>query len=168
MCDQGRRYRSCIESLCPNTGDLESAMTGPIRSCRRRFLKTGVATAAAVVLPASSLTNGAPAIIASDADRPQALQGLHFGDPSNGSVVVWSRSDRPARMLVEWSYDEQFHDVNRIRGPHALDITDFTVRQDIEGLEAGAEVFVRVSFQSLDNSRVVGEPGTGRFKFGRA
>ena len=96
-------------------------------------------------------------------ERPQALQGLQFGDPGNGSVVVWSRSDRPARMLVEWSYDEQFQEVRRLVGPHALETTDFTARQDLEGLEPGSEVFVRVSFQSLDNARAIGEPVTGRF-----
>lgn len=138
-------------------------MSESIPSSRRRFLKASVATAAGVVLPGWTLRKGAPAIIAADNERPQALQGLHFGDPSNGSVVVWSRSDRPARMLVEWSYDEQFRAVRRLVGPHALDTTDFTARQDLEGLEAGSEVFVRVSFQSLTSARAIGEPVTGRF-----
>jgi alkaline phosphatase D len=138
-------------------------MSESIPTSRRRFLKAGVATAAGVVLPGWTLTKGAPAIIAADNERPKALQGLHFGDPSNGSVVVWSRSDRPARMLVEWSYDEQFRQLRRLVGPHALETTDFTARQDLEGLEAGSEVFVRVSFQSLTSARAIGEPVTGRF-----
>jgi len=128
---------------------------------RRRFLKAGIATAGAL-LPGWTLTKGAPAIVAAESERPQPLQGLHFGDPADGSVVVWSRSDRAARMLVEWSYDEQFHEVHRIVGPHALDTTDFTARQALEGLEAGSDVFVRVSFQSLNTARAVGEPVTGR------
>jgi alkaline phosphatase D len=121
-----------------------------------------VTTAAGLVLPGWTLMKGAPAIIASESDRPQALQGVQFGDPGNGSVMVWSRSDRDARMLVEWSYDEQFRQVRRIVGPHALDTTDFTARQDLEGLEAGSEVFVRVSFQSLNSARAISEPVTGR------
>jgi len=129
---------------------------------RRRFLQTGVVTAAGVVLPQWTFAKGAPAIITSNAERPQALQGLQFGDPSNGSVVVWSRSDRPSRMLVDLSYDEQFNEAARIIGPYALDTSDFTARQDVTGLEAGSEVFVRVSFQSLDNERAIGEPVTGR------
>src|SRR5262249_28122130 len=72
-------------------------------------------------------------------------------------------SDRSARMFVEWSYDEQFREVHRIRGPHALEATDFTARQAIEGLEPGSDVFVRVSFQSLTNERVIGAPVAGRF-----
>jgi len=132
-------------------------------SSRRRFLKASAATAAGVMLPKWTFTKGAPAIIAAESERPQALQGLSLGDPSNGSIVVWSRSDRPARMLVEWSLDEQFRQVQRIRGPYALEVTDFTARQSIEGLEAGSDVFVRVSFQSLNNDRAVGEPVTGHF-----
>src|SRR5262245_20422282 len=141
----------------------ERVMRKSSRSSRRKFLKAGVATAAGVVLPHWTFSGGAPAIIAAEEDRPQALQGLQLGDPSDGSVVVWSRSDRPARMLVEWSSDQQFREVHRIRGPHALDTTDFTARQDIVGLEPDAEVFVRVSFQSLTNARAIGEPVIGRF-----
>jgi alkaline phosphatase D len=138
-------------------------MSESIPSSRRRFLKAGVVTVAGVVLPRWTLARGAPAIIASGNERPQALQGLHFGDPSDGSVVVWSRSDRDARMLVEWSYDEQFRELYRLSGPHALETTDFTARQALEGLEAGRDVFVRVSFQSLNNTRALSEPVTGRF-----
>src|SRR5262245_2574663 len=130
---------------------------------RRAFLKAGAATAAGIALPAWSVTKGAPAIIAAESDRPQALQGLHFADPNDGSVVVWSRSDRAARMLVEWSHDEMFRDVTRVRGPHALETTDFTARQAIDGLEPGSDVFVRVSFQSLTNDRAIGAPVMGRF-----
>ena len=127
----------------------------------RLRLKAGAVTAAAAMLP-DWARKGAPAIIVSAAERPQALQGLHFGDPHDGASVVWSRSDRPARMLVEWSYDEQFNESQRIVGPHALDVTDFTARQDLTGLEPGSEVFVRVTFQGLDNDRAISEPVTGR------
>jgi alkaline phosphatase D len=132
-------------------------------SSRRLFLRAGVSTLAGVVLPRRTVAQGAPAITAADSERPRTSQGLHFGDPSNGSVVVWSRSDRPARMLIEWSYDERFQDVYRMMGPYALETSDFTARQDVAGLKAGSEVFVRVSFQSLTNARAVGEPVIGRF-----
>jgi phosphodiesterase/alkaline phosphatase D-like protein len=91
-------------------------MSQSMPSSRRRFLQASAATVAGVVLPGWTVAKGAPAIITSDAERPQALQGLQLGDPSNGSVIVWSRSDRPARMLVDWSYDEQFNEATRIVG----------------------------------------------------
>ena len=77
-------------------------MSGKVSSSRRRLLKAGLTVAAGAVLPAWSVTKGAPAIIAAENERPQALQGLQLGDPSDGSIVVWSRSDRAARMLVDW------------------------------------------------------------------
>src|SRR5262249_46963688 len=141
--------RRCVESLPMN------------HSSRRSFLKTTVTTAAGLALP--SWAGAAPAIITAEQERPQALQGLTFGDPGNGSVVVWSRSDRSARMLVEWSYDERFRDVKRIVGPYALEATDFTARQGLKGLDAGCDVFVRVSFQSLNNDRAKSAPVIGRF-----
>jgi alkaline phosphatase D len=138
-------------------------MSRRIPSSRRQFLKTSMAAAAGIALPVSSIAKGAPAIVIADAERPQALQGLQLGDPSNGSVIVWSRSDRPARMLVEWSSDEQFNDAQRIVGPYALKTSDFTARQAIEGLKAGSDVFVRVTFRSLNNDRALSEPVTGSF-----
>jgi alkaline phosphatase D len=136
-------------------------MSRQIVTSRREFLKVSAAvTAAGVVLPQWT---GAPAIVTAQSGRPQALQGLHFGDPGNGSAVVWSRSDRPARMLVDWSYDESFAKAWRVVGPHALDGSDFTTRQSLEGLEAGRDVFVRVVFESLDNARATSEPVLGHF-----
>jgi alkaline phosphatase D len=131
---------------------------------RRGILQAGAATAGSVLLPHWASAQGAPAVVPADSTRPQALQGLQFGDPVGGSAIVWSRSDRAARMIVEWSYDEQFRDARRIVGAYALEGSDFTVRQDLSGLAADRDVFVRVSFQGLDNARAMSEPVLGRFK----
>ncbi len=130
---------------------------------RRGFLQVGAVSLGGVAVPSWAVAQGAPAIITSDSERPLALQGLQLGDPKAGAVMVWSRSDRPARMIVELSLDEQFRNARRIVGPHALETGDFTVRQDLTGLPGGREVFVRVSFQGLDNSRALSEPVVGRF-----
>jgi alkaline phosphatase D len=129
-------------------------MTQSLFPNRRRFLQFGTAAA-------SSLA--APALIAADASRPVAAQGLQFGDPVDGSVLVWSRSDRAARLLVDWSLDRSFAQSTRIVGAYALPDSDFTVRQDLAGLPDDREVFVRVSFQSLANDRALSEPVLGRF-----
>jgi alkaline phosphatase D len=136
-------------------------MTDPIH--RRRFFQTTSATAAGLVLPAWAGAQGAPGVIASDATRPQALQGLQFGDPRDSAVIVWSRADRPSRMIVEWSHDESMRQATRIVGPYALETSDYTARQDITGFEPGQPVFVRVSFQGLDNTRSLSAPVLGRF-----
>jgi alkaline phosphatase D len=133
------------------------------RTDRRQFIQlTGAALGAATV-PSWAVAQSSAAIVASDATRPSALQGVQFGDPSRGSVLAWSRSDRPARMIVEWSLDARFLQPTRLVGPYALEGSDFTGRQDIAGLPENREVFVRVMFQSLTNARSMSEPVTGRF-----
>lgn len=122
---------------------------------RRLFLQGSTAALASLA---------APALIAADGARPVAAQGLQFGDPARDRLMVWSRSDRPARMIVEWSTDERFANATKIIGPYALEASDFTARQDLVGLPAGREVFVRVSFQGLDNARAMSEPVTGRVR----
>ena len=135
--------------------------TLPLRG-RRRFLQLGSTALTGAVLPGWAAAQGAPALISAEGSRPRALQGVQFGDPTEGSVLVWSRSDRPARMLVEWSLDRNFHQAHKLVGPYALQEGDFTVRQDLEGLPGDREVFVRVSFQALDSARTLSEPVVGR------
>jgi alkaline phosphatase D len=130
---------------------------------RRRFIQIGSAALGASVLPQWAAAQAAPALVPLDASRPNALQGLQFGDPSRGSVLVWSRSDRPSRMVVEWSLDAQFTQATRIVGPYAMEDSDYTAKQDISGLPSNREVFVRVSFQSLANARAMSEAVAGRF-----
>lgn len=125
------------------------------RTDRRQFIQLGGAALGAATLPRWAVAQSSPAIVASDATRPAALQGVQFGDPSRGSVLAWSRSDRPARMIVEWSLDARFLQPTRLVGPYALEGTDFTARQDISGLPENREVFVRVMFQSLTSARAV-------------
>ena len=130
---------------------------------RRRLLQLGAAAVGTAALPRWAAAQGAPAVVTSDAVRPVAAQGMQFGDPSEGSVMVWSRSDRAARMQVEWSTDELFRQAQRVVGPYALESTDFSTRLDLTGLPEGREVFVRVAYQGLDSSRAIGEAVTGRF-----
>ena len=138
-------------------------LTDDTSHARRRFLHGTAAATGALVLPSWAAAQQAPGLIVSDTVRPVAAQGLQFGDPHDGAVMVWSRSDRPARMVVEYAFDEAFRHARRVVGAHALEVTDFTARQDLAGLPEGREVFVRVSFESLDNARAVSEPVLGRF-----
>jgi alkaline phosphatase D len=106
----------------------------------------------------------APAAIVSDAERPLASWGLQTGDVSPEGAIVWSRSDRPARFFVEWAYDPAFKRSTLVRGPHALETTDYTARVDLGNLAAGTDVFVRTYFESLDTSGARSEPVLGRFR----
>ena len=78
--------------------------------------------------------------------------------------MIWSRSDRPARMVVEWSTTESFRDPKRILGSHALEATGLTARIDLRDLPADQRVFYRVLFQSLADGKTLSEPATGHFR----
>src|SRR5215213_7484167 len=96
--------------------------------------------------------------------RPVAKWGTQVGDVAPGRAIIWSRSDRPARMIVEWSTTEAFRDPKRVLGSHAIEVTDLTARIDLRDLPAGQDVFYRVFFQSLSDGRTLSEPASGHFR----
>lgn len=96
--------------------------------------------------------------------RPQAKWGAQIGDVAPGRALIWSRSDRPARMIVDWSTTEAFGDPKRVLGSHAIDASDFTARIDLRDLPGGQQVFYRVFFQSLTDGKTLSEPVAGRFR----
>jgi alkaline phosphatase D len=134
---------------------------------RRQLLASGVnACAAGSVLrhTVSAQAGGAPAIVRSEAGRPAIEQGVAVGDVTAGRAVVWSRADRPARMLVEYSTSEKFENVLRRTGPAALESSDFTARLVLTGLPANQQIFYRVSFQDLADLRAFSAPEVGSFR----
>jgi alkaline phosphatase D len=99
---------------------------------------------------ASVLANAqAPAVVTSDRQRPTFPSGVQSGDVLADRGIVWARSDRSARMWVEWSTTPSFAQVNKLRGPYALEATDFSARIDLTGLPAGQDIFYRVQWEDL-------------------
>lgn len=138
-------------------------MSDPRKLPRRTVLSTLAATSlGGAAWPRLLQAQSAPAVVPLDGTRPQMHQGVQLGDPLNGALMLWSRSDRPARLRVEWSLHEDFRQAVRLDGPYALDSSDYTVRQELVGLPPGAEVHVRASFQALDNARAWSEPQHAR------
>jgi len=95
-------------------------------------------------------------------------QGVAVGDVAGGRAIVWSRCNRPARMFVEYSTTDRFTDTRRVRGPAALESSDFTARTVLTGLPQGQRVFYRVLFQDLADLRGWSEPAPGSFTTGAA
>lgn len=113
---------------------------------------------------ASVLANAqAPAVITSDRQRPVFPSGVQSGDVLADRGIVWARSDRAARMWVEWSTTANFAQVNRLRGPHALEATDFSARIDLTGLPAGQDIFYRVQWEDLSGGGL-SETQPGHFR----
>lgn len=127
-------------------------------STRRQFLAN---TSAGLTLAA---TGGLALPALAQGGRPVITHGIQSGDITANSAVVWSRADRVARMMIEVAATEDFKNARMIRGPHALENSDFTAKTIVTGLEGGQDVFYRVSFVSLDSDKAVSEPVTGRIR----
>jgi alkaline phosphatase D len=83
------------------------------------------------------------------------------GDVTTDSAVIWSRTDRPARMIVEYSTNERTSALRLIVGPAALPETDYTARVVLTDLPADQRVLYQVSFQDLADLKTMSGPLTG-------
>lgn len=134
---------------------------------RRLFVTQGALLGASVAAsPVRALVQGnaAPAMITRDAQRPQFTHGIQAGDPLADAALIWTRSDRPARMWVEWSTVASFANAQRVRGPYLMEDSDYTGRLDLTGLPAGQEIFYRVVLQDLHNERTLSEAMSGHLR----
>ena len=59
---------------------------------RRDFLKLSTVAGATAI--------SSPSVFAIGKDRPLIPYGVQSGDISNGRGIVWSRTNRPARMII--------------------------------------------------------------------
>ena len=134
-----------------------SSSVKPLTS-RRAFLRHATLAAATGWL-------GRPAFAQPSATgRPETPHGVQSGDVGHHSAVVWSATDRPARMQVEYATSERFTDARRVVGPAALPETGYTVRTILTELPSGQDVFYRVTFQDLGDLKSTSIPVTGRLK----
>ncbi len=133
---------------------------------RRLFLQSALATSASLALRAGETVRQAPAIATSPRMRPQTPCGIQIGDVLADRAIVWSRTDRPARLILERAFREDFSDAVRIRGPVAREANDFITRLDLTGLPADRQLFVRAVFEDAAGGRARSEPLDGRFRTG--
>src|SRR5262245_8487456 len=120
---------------------MEAPMAVRIRPriTRRRFL-TAAASATSALIAHPSISRAQ--------DRPLVTHGIQSGDVSMDSGMVWARTDRPARMLVDIATTDSFRDIRQSVFVDALPETDFTAKALIEGLPAGQNIFYRIRFQN--------------------
>ncbi len=122
---------------------------------RRTFLSTSLKAAGGFAF--------APAFIRQTNARPGVPYGAATGDVTRDRAIVWSRTDRPARILVEWSTTESFQNARRVRGPQTTDASGYTARVDLMGIPPGQRIFYRVQFEDLSDARSVSVPAAGNF-----
>jgi len=122
---------------------------------RRRLLAaTGAALLSGIARPYLSRA----------ADRPLITHGVQSGDVSMDGAMVWSRADRPSRMLVEVATTDSFTTIHSGTFVDALPESDFTAKALLEGLPPGQDIFYRIRFQDLSEPALLSEPVVGRFR----
>jgi len=126
---------------------------------RRAF---GSILAASAISPAWPRV--APAVFRAEGDRPAIAQGVASGDVGGGSAVVWSRTDRPSRMVVEWSTTDSFRDSRLVVGPATLPEDDFAAKVVLTGLPPGQRIAYRVTFRDLASPKARSYPAGGQFR----
>ncbi len=134
---------------------------------RRRFLRHLVQGAAlAGLAPAAARASRfgqAPALVTPAGARPAMPFGIAAGDVADGRAIIWSATDRPARMIVEWDTTDRFTRPRRLVGPAALEPTAFTSRVELTDLPAGQRIVYRVQYQDLRDLKTLSEPRVGSF-----
>jgi alkaline phosphatase D len=130
------------------------------RLSRRSLVRAGAALLAAPLLPRNAraaATGGS----ASELVLPPVV--VQVGDVQAQRAMLWARADRPARMRVETALDAAFRHPVAQRGPHALEVSDYTARIDVTGLPEDSEIFYRIAFDYLDGA-AGSAPVSGRFR----
>ncbi|MDF1794100.1 MAG: alkaline phosphatase D family protein [Thalassobaculaceae bacterium] len=112
---------------------------------------------------AAGLVLAAPAISYA-ASRPLVTHGVQSGDVDATSGMIWARTDRPAKTLVEVATTESFRDAVRLAPTTAMPESDFAVKRLLTDLLSDQEVFYRVVFQDLVSDRATSEPVVGHFR----
>ncbi|WP_443209397.1 alkaline phosphatase D family protein [Rhodococcus rhodochrous] len=128
---------------------------------RRTLLRT--VALGALAAPAAACSSGSsvatPSLVR---ERPILTHGVATGDVRADGALVWARSDRPARLVVETAATESFTDPVRHVGGLLTPETDGTGRLRLTGLPAGEQVHYRVVLEGEDGA--TSEPVTGLFR----
>ncbi len=66
--------------------------------------------------------------------------------------------------MVEWATTESFADARAVRGPAALEDSDFTAKLDLAGLPPGQKIYYRMRFVDLADHELASEPVAGSFR----
>ncbi|MAL94963.1 MAG: alkaline phosphatase [Haliea sp.] len=123
---------------------------------RRRLLQAGSAGALAPALVRRAYGRGE--------GRPRVDWGSQVGDVRSDSALIWSRTDRDARMQLRWSTRPDLADA--VHGPwvHALQDRDHTAKLLLNGLPAGERIYYEIVFTDLADLKTHSEPLRGSFR----
>ena len=133
-------------------------MTKPFLSARpfsrRNVLIGGTALASALAMPAISRASA----------RPVFAHGVQSGAVGPSSGMIWTRVDRPSRIMMEIATTESFRNARRLAPMTALPSSDFAVKRLLEGLPSDQDIFYRFTAVDLSDLQASSAPVVGRFR----
>ena len=129
-------------------------MSHLIRPSRRAFLAGSTAFAGALAMPGISRAS----------QRPVFTHGVQSGDVDTTSGMIWTRTDRPSRVMMEVSTTESFADARRLAPMDAIPNSDFAIKRLVDGLPSDQDIFYRFTAADLSDINVTSEPIIGRFR----
>jgi alkaline phosphatase D len=129
---------------------------------RRTLLHAGGGMATALASPPAFAQ--AAAAVTSERTQPKLPYGVQVGDLAGDRAILWSKADRPARMLVRWATTESLAEAKAALPVNALEDRDFTAKLDLAGLPAGQQIFYEVRFLDLGDLKTLSEPLRGSFR----
>lgn len=152
--------RPAFTSVTPRTRKHAIVTTTGTRWSRRTLLGTGTLLGGATLLGACSgdAPTAGPGLVRGD--RPVLGHGVQSGDVAADSALVWTRADRPSRMVVEVASDPSFRDARTVPGPELTPAGDHTGAVRVPAAP-GRTTYYRVV---ADDGRARSEPVVGTFR----
>ncbi|TMV10831.1 alkaline phosphatase D family protein [Arenibacterium halophilum] len=129
-------------------------MPNLIRPSRRAFLAGGTAFTAALAMPAISRASS----------RPVFTHGVQSGDVDTVSGMIWTRTDRPAKVMMEVSTTESFANARQLAPLFTGPSSDMTVKRLVEGLPSDQDIFYRFVAADLTETSLLSDPIVGQFR----
>ena len=117
----------------------EIHLSALLHPTRRSFLAGSAAFGTTLALPAISYA----------CSRPSFTHGVQSGDVDVSSGMIWTRTGRPAWVMMEISTTESFADGRRLTPLNALPTSDLAVKRLITGLPADQELLYRFTAADL-------------------
>ena len=125
-----------------------------IRPSRRAFLAGGTAFSAALATPSISRA----------ATRPSFTHGVQSGDVSTSSGMIWTRTDRPAKVVMEVSTTESFANARQLAPMYADPNGDFAIKRMVDDLPSDQDIFYRFVAADLNDLQATSDPIVGQFR----
>jgi len=129
-------------------------MTKLFRPSRRAFLAGGTAFGASLAMPSLSRASA----------RPVFTHGVQSGDVDTMSGMIWTRTDRPARVMMEVSTTESFANARTLAPLNAMPTNDLAIKRMVTGLPSDQDIFYRFTAADLNDVNAISQPIIGQFR----